>query len=140
MASDGLVFRDGDNIELLSRNQKRLNHAYPGLIAAALKQKPESFVMDGEIAAFENGISSFSLLRRRGQMRVEISFYAFDLAYLNGRDLRHLPRLERKTLLKENFRFRDPLYHVEHREREGEVYFQEACKKGLGRRGRKTRR
>src|SRR5262249_17353707 len=32
---------------------------------------------------------------------------------------------------KENFRFHDPICYVEHRERDGEAYFREACKKGL---------
>jgi bifunctional non-homologous end joining protein LigD len=135
-----LVFRNGKSIELLSRNRKRLNEAYPELIAPMLKQDPSSFVMDGEIVAFENGVTSFARLQRRMQVRdplearrrgVEVFYYAFDLPYLSGHDLRTVPLIRRKELLKENFRFHDPLRYTEHRERSGEEYYREACKNGL---------
>jgi bifunctional non-homologous end joining protein LigD len=126
-----LVFRDGDRIELFSRNQKPLNGGYPELITPLLKQQPTSFVMDGEIVAFENGVSSFSRLQRRMQDRVEVFYYVFDLPYLDGRDLRNVPLIERKELLQASFQFHDPIRYVEHRKRDGEAYFLEACKKGL---------
>jgi ATP-dependent DNA ligase len=66
--------------------------------------------------------------RRRG---VEIFYYAFDLPYIEGYDLRTVPLIQRKERLKENFRFQDPIRYTEHREREGEAYFREACKNRL---------
>src|SRR2546422_5435691 len=62
---------------------------------------------------------------------VEVFYYVFDLLYLNGYDLREVPLIHRKTLLREVFEFRDPLRFTEHREREGEGYYREACRKGL---------
>lgn len=135
-----LALRKGRNVQLLSRNRKGLNDTYPEIIAPLLKQEPASFVMDGEIVAFQDGVTSFSLLQRRMQVRdpreaqrrgVEVFYYAFDLPYLDGHDLRAVPLIRRKELLKDHFRFDDPIRYMEHREREGEAYFREACREGL---------
>ena len=135
-----LAFRNGRHLELLSRNRKPLTAAYPELVAPLLKQEPGSFVLDGEIVAFDDGVTSFARLQRRMQIRdpresrrrgVEVFFYAFDLPYLAGRDLRSVPLIRRKALLKESFRFQDPFRYTEHREGDGEAYFREACKAGL---------
>jgi ATP-dependent DNA ligase len=53
------------------------------------------------------------------------------LLYLNGWDLREAPLIERKMLLERALRFRDPLRFTEHRERDGEAYFREACRRRL---------
>jgi bifunctional non-homologous end joining protein LigD len=135
-----LIFREGNRVELLSRNRKKLNDAYPELIAPMVKQNPASFIADGEIVAFENRVTSFAQLQKRMQVRdprearrrgVEVFYYVFDLLYLSGHDLRSLPLLRRKELLKENFQFRDPIRYTEHREGDGEAFFREACRNGL---------
>jgi ATP-dependent DNA ligase len=51
--------------------------------------------------------------------------------YLSGYDLRLIPLVYRKDLLKRNFIFRDPIRFSEHRKRDGEVLFKEACQNGL---------
>ena len=58
----------------------------------------QNAVIDGEIVCLdEEGRSIFNeLLFRRGYP----TFYAFDLLYLNGRDLRQLPLIERKEKLR----------------------------------------
>src|SRR6266481_4045501 len=93
-----LVFRKGKSIELLSRNQKRLNEKYPELVKAFQAQKADSFIVDGEIVALEGGISSFKKLQQRMQVerpspelqrQVPVYFYAFDLLYFDGKDLRN---------------------------------------------------
>lgn len=135
-----LAFRRGRHLELLSRNRKRLNEAYPELIAPLMTGTPRSFVLDGEVVAFENGVTSFARLQRRMQIRnaeearrtgVAVFYYVFDLPYLNGRDLRHVPLVERKNLLRRSFPFHDPIRFTEHRDRDGEAYFAEACRKRL---------
>lgn len=70
----------------------RLCSAIPKQLAVA------NAVLDGEIVTLDDdGRSQFKeLLYRRG----EPLFYAFDLLWLNGRDLRHLPQLERKRQLR----------------------------------------
>jgi bifunctional non-homologous end joining protein LigD len=56
-------------------------------------------VLDGEIVCLDKqGCSQFNqLFYRRGDPR----FYAFDLLFLNGRDLRKLPLFERKARLRQ---------------------------------------
>src|SRR5262249_4438559 len=105
-----LAFRNGNNLHLLSRNRKSLSHTYPELVGPLAKQAPESYIADGEVVAFKGGITSFSQLQRRMQVRdpakarrrgVEVFYYLFDLLYLNGYDLREVPLMHRKSLLKQ---------------------------------------
>src|SRR5215469_14351211 len=95
-----LVFRKTVSVELYSRNQKLLNSKYPELVQAFGKQKAASFIVDGEIVTFENGVTSFAKLQQRMQIqhppaelrkRVPIFFHAFDLLFLSGYDLRQVP-------------------------------------------------
>jgi bifunctional non-homologous end joining protein LigD len=131
-----LVFRTGGEVRILSRNQNLLNEKYPELVTAWEAQKSDSFIADGEIVAFDGEVTSFSKLQQRMQVRhpspelrknVPISFYAFDLLYLDDHDLRRVPLLERKQLLRKAFHFKEPLRFTEHRETEGEAYYREAC-------------
>ena len=72
----------------------------------------KSAILDGEIVCLDpQGRSQFyDLMFRRGQPY----FYAFDLLWLDGEDLRELPLLERKTRLKELILER-PSLQVNHR-------------------------
>src|SRR5258707_523932 len=94
-----LVFRNASGVNLYSRNQKLLNSKSPELVEAFQTQKAASFIVDGEIAALEDGISSFAKLQQRMQVqqpsadlrkRVPVSFYAFDLLFLDTYDLRQV--------------------------------------------------
>jgi DNA ligase D-like protein (predicted ligase) len=134
-----LVFRRGRNLDLFSRNQKRLNAKYPEVTAALAQQETRVFITDGEIVAFQDGVSSFARLQQRMQIqqptrdlmrRVPVWLYLFDLLYLDRYDLRHLPLRYRKELLSSAFDFRDPLHFAEHRETEGEAFYEEACRRG----------
>jgi len=86
----------------------------------------ESAVIDGEIACVDDsGRSIFNdlLFRRR-----ECLFFAFDLLYLNGEDLRGLPLIERKARLKRLLRRkRSQLLYVDHIETVGQRLFEKAC-------------
>jgi bifunctional non-homologous end joining protein LigD len=133
------ALRNSGDVQLVSRNEKRLNEKYPELVKAFHSQALNSFAVDGEIVAFEGEITSFARLQQRMQLQhpseevrrtVPVYFYAFDLLYLDGRDIRQLPLRERKKLLAAGLNFKDPLRLTEHREAEGEAYFREACRKG----------
>lgn len=85
-------------------------------------------VLDGEIVCLDDeGRSQFNtLLRRRGQP----SFHAFDLLWLNGEDLRHLPLIRRKERLR---RLIDrnkcaSLLFAQHVQTRGEALFDQVCK------------
>jgi bifunctional non-homologous end joining protein LigD len=135
-----LVFCNDENPRLFSRNRKALNGTYPELVEPLARQATGNYIADGEIVAFKGNVTSFAQLQRRMQVRdpdearrvgVEVFYYLFDLLYLNGYDLRDTPLVHRKALLREAFEFRDPLRYTQHRERDGEAYYREACRKGL---------
>jgi bifunctional non-homologous end joining protein LigD len=90
----------------------------------------ENAVLDGEIACVDDsGRSVFNdlLFRRR-----ECVFFAFDLLFLNGEDLRTLPLIERKARLKRLLRRkRSPLLYVDHIAADGRAFFKKACELDL---------
>jgi bifunctional non-homologous end joining protein LigD len=135
-----LIFRNQENLHLLSRNRKVLNGTYPEVVEPLARQATASYIADGEIVAFRGDVTSFAQLQRRMQLGdpdearragVKVFYYLFDLLYLNGYDLREMPLLDRKALLKEAFEFHDPLRYTQHRARDGEAYYREACHEGL---------
>jgi DNA ligase D-like protein (predicted ligase) len=132
-----LVFRQRSELRLYSRNRKRLNEKYPEITAAFLRQDIDSFIGDGEIVTFKDGVTSFSKLQQRMQIehpsadllrRVPVWIYLFDLLYLNQYDTRRVPLRFRKNLLRKTFDFRDALRFTQHRQTEGEAYYREACR------------
>jgi bifunctional non-homologous end joining protein LigD len=85
------------NCELVSR-RRNVYKSFQGLKDNLAKLKVQNAVIDGELVCLDaEGRSIFNeLLLRRGCP----IFYAFDLLYLNGRDLRQVPLLERKEKLR----------------------------------------
>lgn len=134
-----LAFRSGKKTRLLSRNKKNQNDTYPELVDAIGKQKTEAFIVDGEIVAFEKGVTSFSRLQGRMQIKdcakarrsnIAVYYYVFDILYLDGRDTTRLDLRDRKALLRRALRFKDPLRFTTHRNEKGVRFFDEACRKG----------
>ena len=69
---------------------------------------PDETVVDGEVVAIDDcGRSDFSLLQNFRAEAGRIQYYAFDLLCWKGRDLSHLPLIERRELLKSLVVFRD---------------------------------
>lgn len=60
-----LVFRDGDEIFIQSRDEKPLNRYFPELIVALKAQLPERCVLDGEIVIARNDGLDFEALQHR---------------------------------------------------------------------------
>lgn len=54
-----LVFKDGDDVTLLSRNKNKLNDTYPELVEALEKESDELFITDGEVVAFDGEVPVF---------------------------------------------------------------------------------
>ncbi len=118
-------------INLYSRYRNKLNLKFPTIIEPFKKQKIKNFIIDGEIVALEKGISSFSKLQQVKKEKINIYFYAFDLLYLDKYDLKDLPLIERKKLLKQNFRFSSKFRYTPHVLEKGIAFYKKACKKGL---------
>jgi ATP-dependent DNA ligase len=104
-----LVFRDGDQVDLRSRNQRPLARYFPEVVEALLGVPTTRFVLDGELVVeSERGIRFEELMVRLhpAASRVErlsretpASLVAFDLLALREEDLRSLPFVERRARL-----------------------------------------
>jgi DNA ligase D-like protein (predicted ligase) len=125
-----IAVRDGGPVKLWSRNDLPLNDRYPELAEALAEQPAKRFAIDGEVVAFAGSQTSFERLARRGRERVAVYLYAFDMLWLDGRDMRRLPLRRRKRLLRDALAWQDPLRFTSHRNRDGETLFHEACRKG----------
>jgi bifunctional non-homologous end joining protein LigD len=125
-----LAFKDRRGVRMLSRNKLSYNERFPA-IAQALDADPASdFVVDGEIVAFAHGKSTFETLQQRGERPAQIYLYVFDILYAGGEDVGPLPWRERKALLRDTLCFDGPVRLTQHRNRDGEKLFREACQKG----------
>ncbi|MBV8160255.1 MAG: ATP-dependent DNA ligase [Acidimicrobiia bacterium] len=104
-----IVFREGDNVELGSRNERPMNRYFPELVTSLQANLPERCVLDGEmVIATERGLD-FDALQMRihpaasrvKKLAAEMpsSFVAFDLLALNDADLREVPFAERRAQL-----------------------------------------
>jgi bifunctional non-homologous end joining protein LigD len=122
---------DGAAVRLLSRTDRDTTAQFPEVAAALDAQRTRDFVVDGELVAFEGGVTSFSRLQRRGRERVSVFLYVFDLLRHDGRDVRGLPLRERKALLRRALSFGGPLRLAPHRNEHGVELFHEACRQGL---------
>jgi len=127
-----LATRDASGVQLVSRTGRRMNHEYPTIVEALERESSDDFIADGEIVAFENGITSFSRLQRRARERVPVFLYLFDLPRHAGEDLRRVPLRQRKARLRRVLEFGGPVRFNPHRNGEhGEELYREACQKGL---------
>jgi bifunctional non-homologous end joining protein LigD len=124
----GLSYCKGKDVRIFSRNKLSFNHSYPEIVEQLRKQTVTNCILDGEIVAFEKGVSSFAKLQQRMQVKVETYYFIFDLLFLNGSDLRQLSLLERKQLLKNALAFSSRIRYVPHRVGEGLAYYEKACK------------
>jgi ATP-dependent DNA ligase len=104
-----IAFRDGEELELGSRNDRPLTRYFPELVALLRTALPQRCVVDGEIVVVTDGGLDFDALQQRlhpAASRVNrlaeetpSSFVAFDLLALNNRDLTAEPFHERRRLL-----------------------------------------
>jgi len=117
-----LVFRDGDDILLQSRDQKPLNRYFPEMLAPLAAQLPARCVLDGEIVVARNGRLEFELLQQRihpAASRVKLlsqqipaSIVFFDLLCEGERDLRGVAFGERRASLERVLAAADPPLHL----------------------------
>ena len=123
--------KGGGPARLISRTDKDMTGQFPEVAEALEAQAVNDFVLDGELVAFQDGITSFSRLQRRARERVSVFLYVFDLLRHEGRDVRDLPLRERKALLRKSFDFRGRVRYSQHRNEHGTKLFREACSQGL---------
>jgi DNA ligase D-like protein (predicted ligase) len=125
-----VAIKDETRVRLVSRNGLSLDARFPEPRAALGDDPATGFVVDGEIVAFEGGRTSFARLQQRGERKVAVFLYLFDLLHLAGQDTTALPLRSRKGLLRRALSFGGPVRLTPHRNRGGEELFREACRRG----------
>ena len=136
-----LAWIDDGALTLRARSGADITARYPELASLSAAISARQAILDGEIVALDaHGLSDFGRLQERMHVRapaenlvsrVPVVFFAFDLLYCDGYDLRRSPLIERKQLLQrllhtsEKFRFSD--HQLEH----GKEIFEVARDNGL---------
>ena len=109
-----IVFRDGDEVELGSRNERPMTRYFPEVVEAVTANLPKRCVLDGEIVIARGSRLDFQALQQRihpATSRVTLlaretpaSFVAFDMLALGDDSLMHTPFGERRRLLESALR------------------------------------
>jgi ATP-dependent DNA ligase len=117
-----IVFRDGDEVELGSRNERPLTRYFPEVVAAVKANLPEKCVVDGEIIVPRGDRLHFEALLQRihpAVSRVNLlaeetpaSFVAFDLLALGNESLLDTPFRERRARLETALASARPPIHL----------------------------
>ena len=106
-----IVFKDGDDVHLQSRNGKPMNRYFPEIERQLLELPHDRIVLDGEMIVVVDGVQEFDLLSQRihpAASRVEMlskqwpaGFVAFDVLALGDEVLMDLPYTERRARLEQ---------------------------------------
>src|SRR6185369_8630156 len=117
-----LVFRDGDEILIQSRDEKSLNRYFPELCETLRARLPERCVLDGEVVVARDGGLDFEALQLRihpAASRVNMlareiptSIVFFDLLAVDDRDLLGVPFRQRRAELEARLCAAPPPVHV----------------------------
>ncbi|MBA2446109.1 MAG: ATP-dependent DNA ligase [Nocardioidaceae bacterium] len=117
-----IIFRDGDEVELGSRNERPLTRYFPDVEAAARQWLPPRCVLDGEIIISLDGRLQFERLLERihpADSRVQklavetpASFVAFDLLAIGAESLLAAAQSDRRARLVDALRDTAPPMHV----------------------------
>jgi bifunctional non-homologous end joining protein LigD len=138
-----VAFIEDGRVRLMSRTQNDLTAQFSELGSLPRFVKAERAILDGEIAALdEEGRPSFSLMQQRAGFRtgkrrmprregVPVIYYAFDLLYLDGFDLRRVALEQRKQLLQERVVAGGVVQFSDHYAEKGLDLFDAAKQRGL---------
>jgi ATP-dependent DNA ligase len=117
-----LVFRDGNEIFIQSRDEKPLSRYFPELLGPLLSQLPARCVLDGEIVIAKHGSLDFEALQLRlhpAESRVKLlsreipaSIVFFDVLCEDDRDLRNAPFQRRRMELESILASAKPPLHL----------------------------
>ncbi len=136
-----LAWVDKGGVELRSRAGRNITAQYPELEVLAERLRAKQAIVDGEVVVLdERGRSDFERLQERMNVsrpapavlrQAPVVYYAFDLIYLDGYDLRDVPLVERKNLLRKLLVAADPIRYGDHQMEKGRELFELAAEHGL---------
>ncbi|AIE85002.1 non-homologous end-joining DNA ligase [Fimbriimonas ginsengisoli] len=130
-----LAIKDGPQVRIISRNGNEVSSRFPGVVSDLRALPHASFVLDGELVLLDqNGRPSFQSLMEayhRGQAPADaLHYYAFDLIYLDGYDLRRVSLSDRRAQL-ERVPLTRSLRLLETVDTDGEMLYDEAMRLGF---------
>ena len=138
-----LVVVDEGKCELVYRRGSKATDLYPEIARAASLLPFSRLVLDGELVCLDdNARPSFSRLQQRSQLRrtadvaaaairLPATLQTFDILGFEDFDLRSLPLIERKSLLRDVLPRAGPLRFVDHIPGEGVLFYNEVERMGL---------
>ncbi|MBZ5654445.1 MAG: non-homologous end-joining DNA ligase [Acidobacteriia bacterium] len=138
-----VAFMDEGSLRLVSRSQNDLTKQFPELRDLPKFVKAQRAILDGEIVALDDqGRPSFSLMQQRtgfrpgkhrlpGREGVPVIYYAFDLLYLDGMDLRRVSLEQRKQQLQSVIENSAVVHFSDHYPEKGIALFEAARQRGL---------
>lgn len=119
-------------VELYSRNLLPFNEHFPPIVKSLAKIR-KNMILDGEVVVVDKkGKSHFQLLQNyRETGKGNLVYYVFDILYLDGKDLRVLPLIERKKILEKNLPKLINIKYSNHIAEKGKAFFKVAQKQDL---------
>ncbi len=123
---------DKKKVKLYSRNGLSFNERYPALVNELQKLNLRA-IIDGEVMVFnEEGRPDFQKLQHYDDNRhLPLVYYVFDILSLNNKDLKELPLIERKRILKDALPQNDFIRFSDHVEEKGKAFFEEVKRSNL---------
>jgi ATP-dependent DNA ligase len=117
-----IIFRDGDEVEIGSRNTKPMTRYFPEIVTAVKANLPERCVVDGEIVVVIGARLEFEVLQQRihpassrvNRLAIETpaSFIAFDMLAEGDADFTQRPFAERRAHLEQALGGAKPPVHL----------------------------
>jgi bifunctional non-homologous end joining protein LigD len=125
---------DEGRVQMWTRGGQDAAAYFPGLLSPPSWIEAQRAVVDGEVVALDDaGRPDFGLLQERTGVRGApgLVFQAFDLLYLDGRQLLQVPLEDRKRLLRSVLRDQPRVRYADHVVAEGLAFYEAAAAKGL---------
>lgn len=130
---DGLrcvAVRNGQEIELWSRNHNSFTHRFPGVVSAMAGQDSDNFTLDGELVAFDGqDFLGFGALQQPGNT-LDVVYAVFDVLFLLGHDTRELKLTDRKKLLRKAVQSGGDVNVVDELDGDPAALLEQACSRG----------
>src|ERR1700731_3101304 len=106
-----IIFRDGDEVEIGSRNERPMTRYFPELVAAVRAELPERCVIDGEIVVPDAAGRRLDLVALLAE-QTPAHFIAFDLLALGAENYMERPFAQRRALLEDVLAKAGPSVHL----------------------------
>jgi len=137
----GIAYLSNGEVAVRSRAGREISLEYPEIRDLANQLDATEAIVDGELVALDSaGRSNFQKLQNRAGVRnpsqqllesIPATYYAFDLLYCDGYDLRKAPLEQRKHLLKQILRPNSHIRYSEHEIEKGKELYEAARQQSL---------